>query len=639
MVDYISMIKDEKNINKKYFYRLLMKFRMNEKFVEGDNIFCLLHILNEVVLECNGNNLKNTDNNKMLTQKLEFILKNPYLIMDDNRNEVQYLKMELYNKNEDVVKSITEQILTKISTKKFFDNLVNSSVSLLNDSKNNNTEKIKLLFENIIIHLLYMGYSFKTIIKKIEALFSKSIIQEDIELSFPSTNFPLEYVDKNMTKQEKNDYINNLSFDDRFNLVKKLFLTKTKTFYFITIIHGITLNQKTFKPNEDIILYNPKETKLYPLCYDEDIFSQVDYKKSVNVSIRVKAICRDTVAVLAKNKLDNYINIIKTLTPTNNIGMSNKQTIILNDKKELCSSMRTSYEDEFEKRTFERSFIAIREEQIFHHKNIFNNDICFLLSNQTIINKSYQILLNSIKKFSEGIEAKNAQEAILKFWSALECLFDNNLKINDKLNKYDLIKLVVPKHTVLLNKYVDITDLYNTLHRCTCCDYKDKTAQQSECTLEIPIHILKRVELITDKKTISLKKLALNCDKILNYCENDIFIKNKVVYINNLYKNNNFAYKSYKDQICITENHLAFIYRLRNQIIHNANSNEITTKFYLPILKKITVNFINSIINEMINDRTLDINQIITKIYTKDQITLNKLENNTLFDISFENNQ
>ena len=52
------------------------------------------------------------------------------------------------------------------------------------------------------------------------------------------------------------------------------------------------------------------------------------------------------------------------------------------------------------------------------------------------------ILLNSIKKYSEGLENKNVQEAILKFWASIESLFDNNFKINNKDGKFETIQEV-----------------------------------------------------------------------------------------------------------------------------------------------------------------------------------------------------
>lgn len=123
------------------------------------------------------------------------------------------------------------------------------------------------------------------------------------------------------------------------------------------MINGISLSNSIFSPNEDIVLYNPKNKNLYPNCSGYDRFTNgdsiIDYNKNVNVSIKVKAICAAAVPDIAKNKLDNYLNIIKVLTPTNNFSMDNKQTIILDSKKNVCTLSHSAYSDENEKRDFE----------------------------------------------------------------------------------------------------------------------------------------------------------------------------------------------------------------------------------------------------------------------------------------------
>lgn len=217
MIDYATLIKNVNNINSKYFIGLLREYKEKKYFVENDNIFSLLHTLKEIILECESNNLKNSENNKLLVKRLEYILKNDFVILEENKKEIRYLKEEIFKKDEKIVKSIAEQIITKISNKKFFNNLVDNLILLLNDNLNDNSDKIKFLFENIIISLMYLGYPFISVIKKMESLFSSSFIQEDIELSIPNTNFPLDFIPQKMTREEKNDYINNLSFTERIN--------------------------------------------------------------------------------------------------------------------------------------------------------------------------------------------------------------------------------------------------------------------------------------------------------------------------------------------------------------------------------------------------------------------------------------
>lgn len=639
-MDYHTLIKEYKNKNIIFFINLLDEYIEKEFFTEDDNIFSILHILSEVLLECESNNLRNSDNNKLLCKKIDYILKNDYLIMPENKKELNYLKEEIYSKNDNIVRAITYQLKEKISSKLFFDHLIEKFITYAEDDDENNSIEIRNLFESIVIQLMYIGYPFKIIIKKIEDLLSFSSINPNWNYEFPQTLFPIEFINNRLTREQLNELINNLSFKERMKYIKKFFAVDYKTYYFITTINGISLDSEPVKANNDIVLYNPTQSKIYPLCDECDLFKEnksiIDYKRNVNVSIRVKAICYEAVPKLAKEKLSNFINLLKVLTPDNNFEMNNKQTLILNSKKEIRSTNYCKYENKYEKRTFERSIL--QGNNIFAENIVteWNRNTAFLLNDSNKDNKNYQVLLKSIKKYSEGIESTNDQEAVLKFWSALECLFDNDLKIKNELSKFELIKLIIPLHTTISNKYQHVAMLFKKLRIATYSYSTDMNMRNENKKIDIPDSVLKEVNLITNKNVISLKKLALNCHKIKEFCSDDLYYHEKVNYVSDLYEKDNYAFKEFKK---ITEKYkddITIIYRLRNQIIHNADSNDITTNFYLPMLKKMVVIFINSIIDGLIKDNKANINQVITKIYTQDIMTQKRLEHNNLFAISFD---
>ena len=83
------------------------------------------------------------------------------------------------------------------------------------------------------------------------------------------------------------------------------------------------------------------------------------------------------------------------------------------------------------------------------------------------------------------------------------------------------------------------------------------------------------------------------------------------------------------------ESNLVIIYRLRNQIIHNALSNDITTEFYLPLLKRIANFFLNAVLDEYINNKNLTIDEIILKIYSKSILYIKNTEKSSLLKLLF----
>ena len=643
MVNFNSLIKNSENNNVQYFYTILFEFKQKKYFRDFDNIYSLSHILHEVLLECNGNSLKNKVNNDLLNIKVDFFIKWDYLILLNMDKELNYLKCEINCRNVDIVKSIVNQILSKVNTKKYFNNLVDKLIYYCRNNVDSYFEQINDLLQSIIGELLYIGYQFDDVLKMLESVFENSIIQEDIDFPFPSTNFPYKYIGKKLTKEEMNEYINSLTFIERVKFIKKFYSSIKHYFYYIAVIDGISLNGKIIKSNDDITLFNPFETDIFPDLKNIPTFSYIlndnHFTKSVCVSVRVQAISNQTVSILAKEKLENYVNILKLILPRDNFAINTNNTVVLDKDKKFAFASHSRYDTNFDKRRYERGFVVIKEREMLDYTSELNDKIFYLVSDSTGFTETKRIVLNSVKKYSEALESQNDQEAILKYWSALESLFDNNLKLNANYNvsKFDLIKLILPLNYVISKKYLSLNNLYRTLLVATKADSSDIEHRNNSSFVDISDELLRRVGIITTQDIVSLKDLVLNIDPLIDSSNKNKYLYNKVCFVKKLFFENNFSSSVFNRDIKLYENHLTFIYRLRNQIIHNANSNNITTSYYLLILKKMIFNFLNVILDELSRDETLDINSILIKIYTSNKIALNKLNKNNLFAITFEN--
>lgn len=626
------------NRNLTYFMMLICTYYEKNNFFEDDNIFSILHILNEVILECNNNNLRNSDNVKIFKKRIKNIINSDYLLDKELKKELNFLDEQLYKKNTDSVISICRIIKNQVQKKEYFNSLVDNLIFLINDESNNNSESIRVLCVNVIIHLLYIGYTFKSVIRNIKDLFSESDVITTKNGYVIHTMFPTQYLIKKTDVIELNDYINSMNYQERLVLLKKLYIIDENYYYYISTINGMSLNE-TVKLNNDITLYNPKNTCLYPLCEGNDVFQNDSldkdfYDNNVNISVRIKSVCLEAVSDSAKEKICNFLNILKSFTPNDNYVLSNKRFIILdlNKKTVLCKYNQLGNNNEV--RSSERELYNLKYDDFFNDRliNRWNKDTSFLINDSN--NNNYKIILDSVRKYSEAIDSSNEQEALLKYWSALECLFDEKQSDNVDESKISTIINNLSVHTIISRRYKILHDVYNHLRKYSFSEYGDNVRNRN-AIINIPDRLLKKCELITKKKNVNLFSLVKNCAEVKTYIGENIFLHDELCEVENLYNKINYAYQKYNENITDMKNNIQLIYRLRNQIIHNANCNKITNKFYLTIIKEIYLYIINSLINEFIANKNVTIFEALMNIYTNDVIMMKKLENSTLNIITF----
>lgn len=640
-MDILKIAKNYNNKNIYYFIMLLYEYDNKQYFNEKDNIFSILHLTNEIILECQNKNLLNGTNRSIFKKKIEIILKENFVVDDRLKTKLMFLNQQLYNKNTIIVSSTCENIKEEVLKKEYFNFLVDNLILFINDNNNDNSSAIKTIFISIIIHLLYSGYTFISIIRKIKSFFSNSSLYNVLGHEEIRTDFPIDYLDGHFSKAEMSKQINNFSYIDRLNYIKNMYLIKQEKFTYVAVINGMSLDNKAVKVGKNITLYNPEKYVQFPSCSGEDIFYNNDndkkdfYKNNINISICINAICAEAVAEKAKEKINDFINILKVYTPNDNFALDIKKSIILNSKNNVINTKYTLYNNNFEKRIKEREFFVNKFDEYFNNRDINSwiKSTMFLIDRLGKTNTNYEMILDSLKKYSEAIDSSNDQEAILKYWSSIECFFDDVYLDPTKNKDLSLIEFL-STHYVLYNRYDELHDLYKTLHLFSACNYSDNSRKTHQ-TICIPDSLLRKCCLLSKKKTVSLFPLTTNCSSIKNYVVDDIYISQKVNHIDRLYNQNNYAYNYFKDQISIMKENLFIIYRLRNQIIHNATTNCISCKLYIIILKKMVVTMLNAVINEFINNNAISISDVLNKIYTDDLLMLEELKKATLKNITF----
>ncbi len=633
-MNYCELYNRNYNKNVKNFIAIVHNIKCQSLSCEKFNIFSVRQIIDELILECSSNKLKVKRNITFFNELIKNVKEKLYLINKKQKGDINLLlgKLNEKNPNSDLVLTICMQLKKEFCLKEYFNFLVDNLKFYLQDDAENYYEIIKELVEHIFIELMYNGYSLDEVAKIILSLFS---LAENTEKSqFPVTEFPINLIKNNYPNDELSKYINNMSVDERIEYIKKMYTNEKNIYYVIISVSGIVIDENNLKCNNDILFYNPNISDPLNLTFKDnfrdDKFNNIDYTKNCNACITVLAHNVNDAYNQGIKKLGNYINILKIISMLDNYKICENNCVILDKSKTFIHASYSSYKNEYDKRKFEREIRAINEKDFFYDKKVkelskkMEN---LIYASEDIQNKTDIALLNSIKKYSDAIDSSNDQEAFLKYWSALESLFDENLGLDESNKKIDNVLEVISAYLVYIVKYEPLHNLYNELKIATIKPFIPSTSE----IIKLPKTILDKLGLLKNSK---VKNISL--DLLLNYNDkiskkiNDYYYNSKIVNTKLLYTDTQVAFSTLSKNKEKYKNNIIMIYRIRNQIIHDAYCNDIPIKFYLPLLKKVVNCFLNTVIDEYIENKNKTISEIIYTIYTKSILLINNSKENTL---------
>lgn len=632
-MDYCELYNRDYNKNIKNFIAIVYNLKCQSLSCEKFNIFSARQIIDELILECSSNKLKIKRNINFFDGLINNIKEKEYLINQKQRGDINLLLGRLNEKepNEDLILTICMQLKKVFCQKEYFDFLVDNLKIYLQDDVNNYYEIIKELIEHICTELMYNGYPLDEIANIILRLFS--LAKNTKESPFPSTEFPINLIKRDYKDDKLTQYIKDMTVDERIDYIKMLYTNEKYTYYVIISVSGIVINEKNLKCNNDILFYNPNISDPLNLTFKDDWRDDkfnIDYTKNCNVCITVQAHNVNDAYNQGLKKLDNYINILKIISMLDNYKICDNNCAILDKSKTLIKVSHYTYKNEYDKRKFEREIRAINEENFFYDKKVkelskkMEN---LIYSSEDIPNKTDRVLLNSIRKYSDAIDSSNDQEAFLKYWSALESLFDESLGLNKSDKKIDNMLEVISAYLVYILKYEPLHNLYNELEVATTKSFISSASE----IIKLPKTILNKLGFLKNSKVKNISlNLLLDYNDTISKKIKDYYYHSKIVNTKLLYTDTQFAFSILSKNKEKYENDIIMTYRIRNQIIHDAYCNDIPIRFYLPLLKKIVNCFLNTVIDEYIENKNKTINEIIYTIYSKSILLINNSKENTL---------
>ena len=333
-MNYWELYNRNYNRNVKNFIALVYNIYCQIPSCEKFNIFSIKQIIDELVLECKSNKLKIKRNIKFFNELINNVKEKTYLVNKKQNGNLNLLlgKLNEQNPNSDLILTICMQLKNDFSSKDYFVFLVENLKFYLKDDIENHYKIIKELMEHIFMELIYNGYSLKEISKNVLNLFS--LASNNPKSPIPTTNFPINLIKDDYSKEKLILYINNMSVDERIDYIKRLYSNEKKIYYVIISVAGIAIDEKELKCNNDILFYNPNisdpTNSISNNNWREDKFN-IDYTKNCNACITVQAYNVNDAHNQALKKLDNYINILKIISSLDNYKICDNNCVILEE--------------------------------------------------------------------------------------------------------------------------------------------------------------------------------------------------------------------------------------------------------------------------------------------------------------------
>ena len=609
----------------KYFIDYWRDLTHPQNSIESDLRHSIIYnpkeLFEEFSTEIRRNNLSNQDNREIFQINVKEFSQLDLKSTNFLKNTLSLILMQYSKKdNYSYLLHLLEMIQTELNDFRLGKEAVKELAEILTDNSILEGNKVKHLVNLIYFELVHKKYSNNTIIEVVNNLFSTyHMVSTQLITTFPhAIKYPNTGNDENDSEKyvtEIKTYIDNLTYKDRILAINNLLEKEPRELKFIFQIKGLRGEDINIKIG-NVQIYNPQTTKLSSHDADpkHEMFDSDPAKNIVycNGAIALNVIDIEYAKQEAIQLLETALNFISSRYQAYKIPLAtnkSKYIIIDNNGKEQGRGSTSTAEI----LSYSDSLIVCNEDF-----KIIENFVGESLNRNLLpIDKK---IIESVHWKRKAMEASDQNEQILWYWVALENLFD----------KPNIIFDVIPK---MLARRL----MYGYAHK----HYKKLNSLLSELgdlghyRLKIALPDALKVKLAPDSQgMLDLRNLINIIDEIQLSIPDEILLCEQLSALKEIFTNTNTAGKdsAYNKLLSMLEKisfeKLVYVYRMRNKIVHNANSkNSPLANLYVEFISDVTAVCSHEFIAKRVNfklENNIDI--INNMIYEHDKFRLNLKE-------------
>lgn len=527
-------------------------------------------ILLDVISEYELNKFKSDNNRKIYISLIENLLSNKHLKV--YREELLILKANLEKKNTQnayvVAKELSKQIDKDNFAVRYFEE-VYTIIEKKEFSKDTRKE-ITRLTKNIIIDLATSGRDIKDIEDMIEDILGTYIYVDDKLIPY------YRYLPNNLSDEQIIEFIDNIDLKGRLEQFKSNLSNKIEEYQFVFPVWGLNAADVTLREEKllGMEIYDPLREQRYPEAkWFDDKFNikgrgenEIDNLKNIsrcNLIIRTKAISRNTAKKIALSKYQLFINIT-------NYEFASKHRefywdgqyfgeIVGRGSSGFFSGWNLREESEFRRTLAHGSPMTISKNKM-KRLNMYTSVI------QGLQEKNMSIEANAMASVIELMSKaiwETDENKLLNYWICLESM--SNIAKSDDESTFSFIKNTLPNMYFLGQRFFPIRRLFDLT------DIYTRHSMRTDDTINIPQDFLKDIGVYairSEDTSISLTTFYKRYGELKAYVSKKKFL-DLIEDAEEFYQDNKYALKRLKEKRSTVELTISYIYKSRNQIVHN----------------------------------------------------------------------
>jgi len=614
-------------------------------------------LLMDIIDEIRFNRLKNSRNSEFFLTQMGKMLKLDPIIKKSFKSDFTLIIRELESKHppeyllqlcEDVSELFREGLYFNQSCDFLKDILINPMWN------QDDEENISLISQNLMVEFILIGCGLNRIKNLPSNLFDKytTIGVEDDELLI--TKFPLKLSPDDFQDGEdlnKNDYneaikneIKSLSISDRIERLKFYYDEQPSEGYAILKVEGLIGNVDLKIGN--VNFYKPKIENYVDKTETNDFnvnklkyFGNEISSSFINAAVKIKYRDLESAELLAVKSIDKSLDVLRCYVHSEVPFKIDSDNLIIVDENGKEVGGKHSSENMPQTKDIYYFNMEKFEVSLSDDDHYFTNIEQMLSDNKTKKSFLADKLINSLHWYRKAFESNNLEDKLLNYWIVIENLVTLDSKIgnlflpsNKNENKFSLVEELVPPIELIdfigriskdLHRY--LTDLN---------EYFEINSEDTRHLLELPQENIDACFLQPhiDVIKVDMKEFIKNIPPLINLVPNKI-IKDKIVFADKFYSDNEFAYQKIIERLYQTKHDLLLIYRYRNLIVHNARFDSTILPYYIEKAERFAGNILRTILYEFVMDNTKTHEKILLSKKVKIQRMMDKLKNNDSLDL------
>lgn len=596
----------------------------------------LLDIINEYEL----NQFESENNRKVYIKLIETLISKRYINVF--REELLILKEKLEKKEKRAVYVISKELSNLISKQSFAHVLFDELLPILKKKSFEKKDRLKVkeLTKEIIVDLVTSGMDINDVKKFVsDALASYHTYEDELIINYKGVPKELK------TDDEKKDYIDGLSIQNRLDFFQKRLLFDENEYIFIYPIWGLITSPKNSNSLFGCQLYSPDIEKVFgeDAFFDEtfdtssieEAYKEIDpedrykYRSRCNAKILVTAISANSAKKIAEYKFLNLLNLL-------NLYYAHEYHEFYWDGQYIGKEVGTEYGSFgslFGSRDKEqqRKNISRQSPKLLSTKKYESiNNVSQIIRKLEEKNKFYEAnTILSVNSIMSKARWQTEENKLLNYWIAIESLA--NISKIEKEPKFHFIKEAISNIYFLWEQYRPLHELFRTT------EIYSRHSFEKDQTINIPNdfqHDVGIYESRSEDSRVSLVEFYNRMEELKEYTTKEVFLE-KIEDTTKFYKDNKKALIRLREKRNEVKLTIDYIYKCRNQIVHNGY----VDKNLVPYLVNFSEAYANSLFNRILDvysDGEFNLQNYFTKELYDGILLERKLSNGNHYNLGLD---